>query len=102
MTEPASQETAVDPAVLCEIERLFQQILQVDDAEMDPAASFFELGGTSLQAIALAACLQTRFDLEITAVAILLHPTPAVLASHVAALQARIAEQVAVKQGGLP
>jgi nonribosomal peptide synthetase protein BlmIV len=94
MIQPSSPHSAVDPDLLREIERLFQQILRVDDAAIGPATSFFALGGTSLQAVALAACLQRQFDVELTAASILDHPTPAVLTRHVAALQAQVAERV--------
>lgn len=95
MTQPASPPSAVDPYLLREIERLFRQILRIDGAAIGPATSFFALGGTSLQAVALAACLQRQFDVELTAASILDHPTPAVLTRHVAALQAQRGEREA-------
>lgn len=89
MTQRSNAESSVDLEVLREIEHLFRQILAVGDGSIDAATSFFALGGSSLQAVALAACLQTKFDVEVTALSILDHPTPAVLTRHVTELRAQ-------------
>lgn len=92
-------ETSVDPQVLGETERLFRQILRLDALHIDEATSIFALGGSSLQAVTLSACLHTKFDVEITALSIVDHPTLAALTRHVTALRTRTAVEQDEEEG---
>jgi acyl carrier protein len=59
------------------------------------------LGGTSLQAVALAACLQAQFDVDFSAASILDHSTPSAIARYVCILRATVSEQVEEEEGML-
>jgi acyl carrier protein len=93
MNLSANVDPEVDPDMLLTIKRLFRQLLHLDDMVIDSAATFFALGGTSLHAVALVACLQAQFDVDFSAASLLDHSTPAAIARYVGILRATVSEQ---------
>ena len=69
------------------VERFWREALSIDAGASVDVRSFFELGGTSLQAVALAARLEQRLDVELTALSIHDHPTPKSLALHIESMR---------------
>lgn len=74
------------------VERIWRETLRVDAEVSLHQGTFFEQGGTSLQAVALAARLQLQFGVELTALSVHDHPTPRQLAGHIEASQAATPE----------
>lgn len=71
------------------VEGFWRKTLRLAEEVSLERESFFERGGTSLQAVALAAQLEARFGVELTALSILDHSTPRRLAAHIHAQQVR-------------
>jgi acyl carrier protein len=65
------------------IERLWGELLPPERRPLRRDLSFFAAGGTSLQAMALAAQLEARFGVAMTVVSIIDHPTLSDLATYV-------------------
>lgn len=80
---------SIDQRVAEEVERLWRQVLQVPAQQECGQGSFFAQGGSSLQAVALAACVQARLGVEVTVLTIVDYPTLTALTRHVAELCAR-------------
>lgn len=80
---------SVERRVAEEVERLWRQVLQAPSQRDCSEGSFFAQGGSSLQAVALAACLQARLDVEVTVLTIVDYPTLTALTHHVAELCAQ-------------
>jgi len=83
IAEHRDQSTSASTTV-AEIERYWREILRIDEQRpIDPTHSFFEYGGSSLQAVALAARLSDRFRIDITALTIVDHPGVAQLGQYI-------------------
>ena len=70
------------------VERLWARLLPLLHGSVPREVSFFTLGGTSLQAMALAAQLESSFEIEVTVLDIVDHPTLAALVDYVVTLRA--------------
>lgn len=91
MTQPPSFEPSEADALSREttsvVERLWQELLPAERSPLRRDVSFFAVGGTSLQALALAALLEARFGVSVAVLSIIDNSTISDLAAYVTALR---------------
>jgi hypothetical protein len=87
--QPASFQPSEPDALSREttsvVERLWQELLPEQRSSLRRDVSFFAVGGTSLQAMALAAQLEARFGVSMTVLSIIDNATLSDLAAYVTA-----------------
>jgi amino acid adenylation domain-containing protein len=79
---------------LAAVRQVWQEVLEVPVTGAD--TSFYELGGDSISSIEVLARLETLFGVQLDAVTMLDHSTPAALAKHLAELSTAVPEPAAL------